>query len=111
MNRYATYYDCSGWNSTVEVMNITGKDGYCAIQVWDRDGSLVWSAELEMQPTQTRRIPLNEVADGHEGLVMVTSYAGPDTSPHLDEVAALLVIADKGRPFQEANRFVPFTRL
>lgn len=109
MGRHVTYYDCSNWISTVEVMNVTGKSGYYAIQVWDRDGSFVWGDSRRLNPHQTERIPLNEYAKGKEGLVMVNSYAGPDSSPDLDEVAAVLVICDEGRDWREGNRFVPFT--
>ena len=111
MSRHVTYYDCSNWISTVEIMNTTGKSGYYAIQVWDRGGTFVWSDSRLLKPHQTERIPLNKYAQDKEGLVMVTSDADPDKSPHLDEVAAVLVICAEGRDWKEGNLFVPFTSI
>ena len=90
-------------------MNITGAAGHYAIQVWDRSGALVWSNSRPLNPFQTERISLNRYAQDKEGLVIVTSYADPDKVPHLDEVAAVLVICDEGRHWKERNRYVPFT--
>jgi hypothetical protein len=104
--KYVSYYDCSNWNSTVEVMNLQSRRANYTITVFDRDGANVWSSTRTLSPHATERVGIDSVAKGRrEGLVVIKP------AEEGDEFPSLLTICDEGRNFKEGNRFVPFIRV
>ena len=104
--KYTSYYDCSNWNSSVEVMNLQNQRADYTITVFDRDGAHIWDDTRTLTPHETERIIIDSVARGRrEGLVVVE----PENEG--DEFPSLLTIADEGRHWKRGNRFVPFIRV
>ena len=111
MVKYVSYWDCSNWNSDVEVMNLQDRRADYRITVYDRDGSAKWSDNRTLTPHETERLSLCEkISRGgkREGLVVVE----PGKEEKEDaEFPSLLTICDEGRHWKEGNRFVLFTRV
>ena len=111
MVKYVSYWDCSNWNSEVEVMNPQDRRADYRITVYDRDGSVKWSDNRSLTPHETERLaPCKNISGGgkKEGLVVVE----PGEEEKGDaEFPSLLTICDAGRHWKEGNRFVPFTRV
>lgn len=113
MVKYVSYWDCSNWNSDVEVMNLQDREADYRITVYDRDGTVMWSDNRSLTPHTTERLPLcKEISRGgsREGLVVVEPN-DEDEETKDDEFPSLLTICDVGRHWKEGNRFVLFTRV
>jgi hypothetical protein len=106
MGVYVCYYDCTGWQSEVEVMNLQGRKATYRLAVYDRTGAPLFDEERTLAGHQTERIYLNERVNGQEGKIVIMPADDED-----DEFPAVLTIADEGRDFRQANRYVPFIRL
>jgi hypothetical protein len=105
--RYVSYYDCSGWSSVVEIMNLQNQQRSYRIAVFAGSGSQIWSEVHTLPSYATERIWLCAAsgAQGSEGIVEVSPLEDGDEFP------SLMILADEGRDFTEANRFVPFMRV
>jgi hypothetical protein len=107
MAKYMSYYDTSGWQSFVEVMNAETVPSEYKISVFNRDGSLKKELVRTLNPHAADRLHLNALgADNTEGLVIVEPVNGNDDFP------SLLTIRGTNQPdYFIANRFVPFIRI
>lgn len=106
MGVYVCYYDCTGWQSEVEGMNLQGRKATYRLAVYDRIGVTRLDEERTLTGHQSERIRLNERVPGQEGKIVILPADDED-----DEFPAVLTTADEGRDFRQANRFVPFIRL
>lgn len=127
--RYVTYYDCSGWNSTVEVMNIQPFPASFKITNYSRDGQLYWQYIRNPNAHETIQISLDRKSPTHEGLVVVSPVEDghefpsvliigeqPKVSrvfPDLEiyEPVDKNVILEWLKSLKKSLRFVPFTRI
>lgn len=70
--QYVSYYDCSGWNSTVEIMNLQPFPASFRITNYSRDGQLYWEEVRNPNAHETIQISLDRKSPTHEGLVVVS---------------------------------------
>jgi len=127
--RYVTYYDCTGWDSTVEVMNLQSYAAAFKITAYSRDGIIHWSNAYHPDAHETVNIPLDSKMPRHEGMVVVEPFKPgeefpsvlkitnvirlqpvPDFDYRLPDVKTLTELFDYIK--RSVNmRFVPFTRV
>ena len=103
--KYVCYYDCSNWNSSVEIMNINDRRAKYDLSLYRRNGSHITTQSAMLDPHQTDRVDIDPLAGKDEGLAVV---ADPENQL---EFPSLLTICDEGRHYKEGNRFVPFIRV
>jgi hypothetical protein len=103
--KYVCYYDCTDWNSSVEIMNINDLRATYVLSLYRRNGSHITTHSATLYPHQTDRVEIDRLTEKNEGLVVVA-----DRRNEL-EFPSLLTICDEGRHFKEGNRFVPFIRV
>ena len=110
--RYVSYYDCTGWNSKVEVMNLQDHDANFTITLYRRNGSLVWQDTIKAMAHETKQIPLDKYAPRSEGLAVI------EPEKEGDEFPAMLCITNATVPpglgqvtTAQLQRFVPFIRV
>ncbi|MBA7640998.1 hypothetical protein ES703_48670 [subsurface metagenome] len=105
--KYVTYYDCTGWNSEIEIMNLQNSEAECKITIYSRTGNTAWEQILSLKPQETKRILLDQYASQDEGLIVVepvkSGWEFP-TTLMIKRVSPWPFII--GRP-----QFVPFTRI
>ena len=122
MPKYATYYDCSGWRSLVEVMNADTKPGSFTIKAFTRKAVPVFQEKHSLGGHESIRIDVYGWLKQHgyltdaEGLVMVEPEPRMDPVNTSLEFPAVLIIApadsdDDHEDYFKWNRFVPFTRI
>jgi len=115
MAKYISYWDCSGWSCTVEVMNIQNHDAKYRITVYDRTGNNSWSDTRNLAAHGTERVALCQVQlephNGTEGLVIVEPSAETAEEFPDAEFPSMLTICDEGRHWKIGNRFVNFIRV
>jgi hypothetical protein len=120
--KYVSYYDCSNWNSTVEVMNLQDRDAWYSITVFDRAGGTpVWKKPGKLGAYETERINIGEEVQESgewgekpkkEGLVVVEPHVEEgEEGEEGDEFPSLLLIRAANQHPSEGNRFVPFIRV
>jgi len=112
--QYVSYYDCTGWDSVVEVMNIQNYDASFIITLYHRGGIQAYQANILAHPHETKRIQLIDRLHHvrfTEGLVIV---APVNTG---DEFPSMLCITNESIPSglpittNQLQRFVPFIRV
>lgn len=103
--KYVCYYDCTNWNSSVEIMNINNHPAMYELSLYRRNGSHITTHSATLNPHQTDRVVIDPLAGKDEGLAVVA-----DPQNRL-EFPSLLTICDEGRNYKEGNRFVPFIRV
>jgi hypothetical protein len=109
MAKYVSYYDESGWDSLVEVMNIQNARADYQINVYDRDGSQYWQDRRTLTRFQTERIAIREKIPNRgqkEGLIVIEPVGGTN-----NDFPAMLIICAEGQDYKVGNRFVPFIRV
>jgi hypothetical protein len=110
--QYVSYYDCTGWNSNVEVMNLQTYDASFIITLYRRDGTMVWRNTYNTKPHETKRIPLDRYAPRSEGLAIVEPENDGDEFPSMLCITNAKVPAGLERiKITELQRFVPFIRV
>lgn len=100
--KYVAYYDCTGWNSRIEVMNLQNSKAECLVTIFSRPGSPVWEKNLTLEPKETKRVNLDKYAPKNEGLIVV------EPLEHGQEFPATLHIR---KIRARVPQFVPFTRI
>ncbi len=110
--QYVSYYDCTGWNSIVEVMNLQHWTAECIITVYDRFGNSDWEQKLLLRSHETKRIYLDKHVPKNEGLIVV------EPLKHGWDFPSILCIAPSKVPSglprikpTQLQRFVPFIRV
>lgn len=74
MVKCISYWDCSDWNFTIEVMNMQHQDALYKITVYDPDGNQSWQGIRSLAPYETERINIDHTLPPEkrkEGLVVV----------------------------------------
>jgi hypothetical protein len=102
--RYIAFYDCTGWDSRVEIMNAQSEPGKCYIHAYSRSGEHYWSDTIKLAPHETVKVPLDAHVPRYEGKVVV--------EPFIDgwEFPSTLVM--RTRVFRQGvDQFIPFTRV
>ena len=108
---YVSYYDCEGWDSVVEVMNLQNDRATFIITVYHRTGNLVWQRVVNAAAHETKQIPLDSPAPRNKGLVIVAPRNDGDEFP------SMLCITNESIPpglpitTTQLQRFVPFIRI
>lgn len=101
--KYVAYYDCTGWNSIAEIMNLQRWKAECTVTVYSRLGYPVWEQSLVLNAKETKRIYLDKYAPRDEGLIVIEPLR------HGWEFPSTLLI---GRAYRDLRpQFVPFTRI
>ena len=108
MATYVSYYDCSGWESSIEVLNAQGEERAFALTAYGQDGGKLLSKTYALPAHATIRIKLNEQVElaGHQGKVAIES-----TGNASDQFPAIMTVCADGVDYKQGNRFFPFTRL
>ena len=113
--RYVSYYDCTDWNSNVEVMNLQDLDAKFIITLYRRNGSLVWQNTVATKPNETKRIQLDRYAPRDEGLVVVEPEKEGWEFPSMlciTNAKDILLPSGLGKITKtHLQRFVPFIRV
>ena len=105
---YVCYYECSGWNSQVEIMNLDDLPGICVIQVFPNPGGpAVWANNINLAPHETRTVSIDAFAPIHEGMVTVS----PTAQYKGREFPSVLKILAQGGDINKELRYVPFIRV
>lgn len=85
MVKCISYWDCSNWNFTLEVMNMQDQNAQYTITVYDLGGSQRWKGVRSLAPYKTERINIDHVIPPEKrrgGLVIVEpSESNEDTFP------------------------------
>ena len=84
MVKCISYWDCSSWNFTLEVMNIQNHNAQYKITVYDLDGSQKWQGVRSLAPYETERINIDHVLPSEQrrkGLVIVEPTENEDEFP------------------------------
>lgn len=112
---YVSYYDCDGWNSNVEVMNIQNYRATFIITIYSRGGSQVYQANISANAHATKRLQFDTIDRRRpiptQGLVIVA----PENDG--DEFPSMLCITNESIPSSlpikttQLQRFVPFIRI
>lgn len=74
MVKCISYWDCSEWNFTLEVMNMQNHKAQYKITVYDLDGHQSWQGVRSLAPYKTERINIDHALPPErrkEGLVIV----------------------------------------
>jgi hypothetical protein len=106
MSRFVSYFDCSGWESSLEVMNAQEGEGHFNLLAYSQDGKLLLNREHSIDGNATVRIKLNDDLAGHQGKIVLEP-----TAKEADAFPAIMVHCPNGVDFKLGNRFIPFTKL
>jgi hypothetical protein len=106
MTTLIAYYDCSNWDSSIEVMNPKGKEKSFRLCAYSQTGEELLKEEHKIAGHATLRVKLNERLAGHQGQVIVEHIDDDD-----DEFPAVMTLCPEGVDFKQGNRYYPFIRL
>lgn len=105
--KYVTYYDCTGWNSEIEIMNLQNSEAECKISMYSRTGNTVCEQILSLKPHETKRMLLDQYGPQDEGLIVVEPVKSGWEFP-----TTMRIIRAYPWPFHNCKQqFVPFTRI
>lgn len=102
--KYVAYYDCTGWNSTIEVMNLQNSRCECLVTLFGRSGFQVREMHLSLEPQETKRINLDSYTPRDEGLIVIEPFENGQEFPTTLIIRSSLLRTTK-------PQFVPFTRI
>ena len=106
MTTLIAYYDCSGWDSSVEVMNAQGKEKSFRLRAFGQSGEELLDEQHPIGGHATVRLNLNERLCGQQGKIVIEHVDDDD-----DEFPAVMTMCPEGIDFKQGNRYYQFTRL
>lgn len=106
MAKFVSYFDCSGWESSIEVMNAQKDEKKFNLSAYAQDGKELLSQDHTISGRGTIRIKLNDHLRGHQGQVVIKHVENAD-----DAFPAIMTLCADGEDYKLGNRFFPFTRV
>jgi hypothetical protein len=98
--KYVAYYNCSGWSSVVEVMNLQGWTAEFTVVLYSRTGFPLVRKTIKVKPHETKRLKLDSINPHYDGLIVIQPVKQGLEFPST-------LILRKNRSYQ----FVPFIRV
>lgn len=106
MGAYVGFFDCSGAQCEIAVMNVMGRPAAYRLRVFNRAGVRLVDEERALAAHASERLALNDLVAGETGQILIVPVEDED-----DEFPALLSVADPGAASGAATRVVALMRI